>query len=221
MKMKKMILTAAALSCMSMTGAQVGIVEKLPAVDFNRETTSVMTALKERKSVRECDERPLTQQDLADVIWAANGINRPEEGRRTAPSSLNVQDIDIYAFTAKGVYLYEPKSHALKTVETGDHRKLLAGKPSPARKQDYVVKFPLILLFVSDLSRIGSDGEQARLTAAMDAAFVSENVNLFCAGAKMVTVTRASMDRKGIIELLKLNEKQLPMLNNAVGYPQK
>lgn len=220
MQIKIILLMAASFCCMAPAGAQDEKGINLPTHNENRNTTTVMKALALRKSVRECSEKELSLQDLSDILWAANGINR-EDGRRTAPSSLNVQDIEIYAFTAKSVYHYRPNAHSLETVVEGDHRKLLAGPPSPARKQDYVVKFPLILLYVSELSRINSEGEQARMTAAMDAAFVSENVNLFCAGAGLCTVTRASMDRKGIIALLNLNDMQLPLLNNAVGYPEE
>lgn len=219
MQIKKLLFAAATFCCMS-AGAQAEHEISLPAHNEDRNTTSVMKALAQRKSVRECSPKELNLQDLSDVLWAANGINRAD-GRRTAPSALNVQDIEIYAFTAKGVYHYKPKTHSLETVKTGDHRKLLAGPPSPARTQDYVAKFPLILLYVSELSRIGKDTEQARLTAAMDASFVSENVNLFCAGAGLCTVTRASMDRKRVSALLKLNDNQWPVLNNAVGYPEE
>lgn len=217
---KKLAFSAALFGCMTSSMAQTMNETKLPPPDLNRNTANVMKALAERKSVRECSDRELIPQDLSDVLWAANGINR-KDGKRTAPSSLNVQDVEIYAFTAKGVYLYLPEKHALKTIVVGDHRRVLAGPPSPARSQDYVVKFPLILLYVSNLSCIKSTGEQARLTAAMDVAFVSENVNLFCAGTGLCTVTRASMERVNIVKLLNLNDNQLPLLNNAVGYPKE
>lgn len=216
--MKRLVVAALALGCITLAEAQNGSEIKLPAPDLTRGTV-VMKALSERKAVRECADKELSIQDISDVIWAANGVNRPDEGRRTAPSALNVQDIDVYAFTPEGVYLYQPLSHSLKPVAEGDHRALLAGPPSPARTQEYVAKFPLILLFVSDLSRFGMEGEQVKLMAAMDAGVVSENVNLFCAATGLCTVTRASMDSKGVISLLKLNNKQLPLLSNPVGYP--
>lgn len=220
MVIKKLVFSAVLFGCMTSAMAQTMKETKLPSPNLNRNTANVMKALAERKSVRECSDRELTPQDLSDVLWAANGINR-KDGKRTAPSSLNVQDVEIYVFTAKGVYLYQPEQHALKTIATGDHRQILAGPPSPARNQDYVVKFPLILLYISNLSCIKSTGEQARLTAAMDVAFVSENVNLFCAGAGLCTVTRASMERGSVVKLLNLNDTQLPLLNNAVGYPKE
>lgn len=219
-RINKLLLTATFFGYMTSVVAQIGKETKLPVPDFNRNMTTVMKALAERKSVRVCSGKELENQDLSDILWAANGINR-KDGKRTAPSSLNAQDITIYAFTVKGVYLYQPETHSLKTIVVGDYRNILAGPPSPARSQEYVVKFPLILLYVSDLSRIKSTGEQARLTAAMDVAFVSENVNLFCAGAGLSTVTRASMERSNIVKLLNLKENQLPLLNNAVGYPKE
>ena len=62
--------------------------------DKNR-GSSVMKALSDRRSDREYANKELSLQDLSDLLWAANGINRPD-GKRTAPSALNKQDIDIY-----------------------------------------------------------------------------------------------------------------------------
>ena len=64
-----------------------------------------------RASVREFDPTALKLQDLSDMLWAANGINRPYEGKRTAPSAMNAQDIDIYVLMESGIYLYDPREH--------------------------------------------------------------------------------------------------------------
>ena len=52
----------------------------------------------------------------------------------------------------------------------------------------------------------------------VSAGIVSENINLFCAGAGLVTRPRMSMDTQAIKELLRLDETQTPLLNNPVGY---
>ena len=218
--MKRLVMAAVTAGCMTWAEAQDTKVIRLPEPDKTR-GTAVMQALADRVSVRECSSEELSLNDMSDVIWAANGINRPEEGRRTAPSALNKQDIDIYVFTAEGVYLYLPQEHALQQVAEGDHREALAGPPSPARAQDFVKDFPVILLFVSDLSRFGMEGERVKLMAAMDAGIVSENVSLFCASVGLCTVPRASMDEPAVRRLLKLGEQQIPLLNNPVGYPKK
>lgn len=180
---------------------------------------SVVEALWLRKSERECSLRALSLQDLSNVLWAANGVNRQDEGRRTAPSALNVQDICIYVFIREGVYLYEPVTHSLSLKVDGDRRSIIAGKPSPARSQEYAADFPLILLMVSDLRRFDMPADESVLQmAAIDGGIVSENISLFCASMGLVTVPRVSMDKEAIVKALKLTETQIPVINNPVGY---
>ena len=185
---------------------------KLNRPDLNR-GVNVMKAFSDRHSDREFSTRELSLQDLSDLLWAANGVNRPGDGKRTAPSALNKQDVDIYVFLAKGVYLYDALKHVLKLVAEGDHRAVVAGR------QDFVKQAPVSLVYVSDLSRFGMGlDEQVKLMGAMDAGIVSQNVNLFCAGVGLSTVPRASMDQEALRKLLKLSDTQVPMMNNPVGY---
>lgn len=181
---------------------------------------SVAEALWLRKSERECSMRALSLQDLSNVLWAANGVNRPEEERRTAPSALNVQDVRVYVFLPEGVYLYEPVTHSLSLKVEEDHRKIIAGNPSPARSQEYAADFPVTLLMVSDMERFGMPiDENVRQMAAIDAGIVSENISLFCASIGLVTVPRVSMDKDAVIQLLKLRaDTQIPIINNPIGY---
>lgn len=177
---------------------------------------NIMKAFANRHSDREFANKDLNIQDLSDLLWAANGINRPSDGKRTAPSALNKQDIDVYVIKQDGAYLYDAKQHSLKPITAGDHRSAVAGG------QDFVKTAPVCLVYVSDLSRFGKDiSEQTRLMGAMDAGIVSQNVNIFCAGVGLSTVPRASMDQNTLKKLLKLSDSQIPMMNNPVGYPIK
>lgn len=205
----KTIITAFALSICTGGYAQQEI--KLPAPNKAR-GSQVTKALSDRQSDRECAARELSQKDLSDLIWAANGINRPQSGKRTAPSAMNRQDIEVYVFTAKGAYHYIATEHALKLIASGDHRKLLSGG------QDFVTKFPVSLVLISDLSKFGTINDTNRMAAAIDAGIVSQNINIFCAGTGLSTVTRMTMDNNAIKKLLKLNDFHLPLLNNPVGY---
>ena len=72
----------------------------------------LIDALKLRRSTRAYSERALEPQVLSDLLWAADGVNRPS-GDRTAPYWRHIMVIDIYAAMADGVWLYEPKAHAL------------------------------------------------------------------------------------------------------------
>ncbi len=173
----------------------------------------VMEALSVRASVREFDSTTLSIQDLSDLLWAANGINRPDEGKRTASSAQNAQDIDVYACMESGCYLYDAAEHVLKPVAEGDHRPHIAGR------QEQVTQAPVICLLVSDISRFRSGTDSLKLVwAAIDAGIVSQNISLFCASTGLATRPRASMDQEKLREVLKLKESQHLMLNHPVSY---
>lgn len=175
---------------------------------------SVMKAFANRASATDFSSRALSLQDLSDLLWAANGINRAESGKKTAPSAMNAQDIDIYVFISTGTYLYEASTGTLKGIAAGDHRALVYDR------QEVFANAPVMLVLVSDISRFRGNDNETRLSwAAMDAGIVSQNISLFCAGTGLITRPRAFMNREGIKELLGLSESQIPLLNNPVGFP--
>ena len=175
----------------------------------------VMKAFSDRHSDRVFDEKDLNLSDLSDLLWAANGINRPD-GKRTAPSAMNKQEIDVYVIRKDGAYLYDAKSHTLNPIAKGDHRGLVAGS------QDFVNATPVSLVMVIDLEKLGNaTSEQTRLMGAVDAGIVSQNINIFCAGVGLSTVPRATMDQTGLRKVLQLKDTQLPIMNNPIGYPKK
>ncbi|MDR1593324.1 MAG: SagB/ThcOx family dehydrogenase [Prevotellaceae bacterium] len=177
--------------------------------------SSIMKALSDRHSEREFSKEKLSLQDLSDLLWAANGINRPD-GRRTAATARNNQDIDLYAIMEEGAYFYDANAHELKPIAEGDHRPLIADR------QVSVSDAPVSLLIVSDLSRfIGIDSEGQKRCGALDAGIVSQNIMLFASGCGLVTVPRASMKIDELKKILNLSETQVPMLNNPVGYSKK
>ena len=174
---------------------------------------TVLESLWDRQSNNEFNERMLSQQDLSNLLFAAIGVNR-DNGKLTSPTASNRQEIRLFVFTAEGVSEYLNKENSLKPVATGDHRDLIAGR------QDWVKSAPVILLIVADGQLFGRIDERSRTMMAVDAGIVCENINLFCAGAGLVTRPRASMDTEAIKSLLGLDETQTPLLNNPVGYPK-
>lgn len=176
----------------------------------------VMEAFSLRASSTQFSDKKLSIQDLSDLLYAANGVNRKDIGKRTAPSAMNSQDIDIYVFLQEGVYLYDAVNNVLNPVVSGDQRMLIAGR------QEVVAKAPAILLLVSDISRFKFPDEAMKLDgAAKDAGIVSQNINIFCSGTGLITRTRGSMEIEKVKSVLQLKESQRPMLNNPVGYPSK
>ena len=197
---------------LSVAASAADKIVKLPKPNLNR-AGSVMKALSERQSTREYASKALNLADLSDLLWAANGINRPESGKRTAPSALNKQDVDVYVILPEGSYLYDAKNHQLTLVAEGDYRDAVAGG------QDFVKAAPLSLVLVSDVSRFGdAQKTQNQVVGALDVGIVSQNISLFCSAAKLATVPRGSMDATQLKKVLKLKDAQIPMLNHPVGY---
>ncbi len=174
---------------------------------------SLMQALSDRASQREFADKQLSLEDLSSLLWAANGVNR-EDGKRTAPSAVNAQDIDIYVCMASGAYLYDAKQSQLSRITTEDLRPAVCGKQP--------MEAPVFLVMIADISRypegLASQRQLVESFAAMDAGYVSGNIGLYCAAAKLATVPRASMDKEALTKALNLKDTQILILNNPVGY---
>ena len=186
----------------------------LPKPNLQRQTLTVMETFQQRKSVREYRPEQLSEQDLSDLLWAACGVNR-DNGNLTAPTAMNRQEIRLYVVCEKGISLYDPKAHTLTQVAEGDHRTLIAGS------QAFAKEAPISLLMVGDFDKFGSTAPHAKTMVAVDAGIVSQNIDIFCTAAGLATVPRATMDVKALQSILGLNENQVPLLNNPVGYPKK
>lgn len=211
-KMKKLVLVVLLFVVAAGVQAQELQSVKLNKPDKNRNMT-LMRALENRHSEREFSDRKLGLQELSDLLWAANGINRPSSGKRTAPSAMNAQEIDVYVCMEDGCYRYDAKGHQLEPVSKGDARAAVAGQ------QAFVKKAPVCVVLVADLSRFKSpNSDQSLLMGACDAGIVSQNISLFCTAAGLATVPRASMDQEALREALSLNDSQHLILNHPVGY---
>lgn len=205
------------ISCLLALTVSGAYAQELKSIKLNRPDTkrgmSLMQTLEKRCSVREYADKKLTIQDLSDLLWAANGVNRPESGKRTAPSAMNMQEVAVYVCMPEGAYLYDAKTHTLNPVAKGDLRPAVAGQ------QSFAAKVPVCLVLVADISRFTSGNkEQNLLMGAVDAGIVSQNISLFCTAAGLATVPRASMDQNKLRGALKLNESQHLLMNHPVGY---
>jgi len=174
-----------------------------------------MQVLKSRQSSRDFSTDSIPLPVLSNLLWAACGVNRTESGKRTSPSAMNWQEIDLYIVTASGVFRYDAKTHALEQILTGDIRERTGSQP-------FVKEVPVNLVYVADYARMsrGSD-EDKMLYSAADAGFISENVYLFCASEGLATVVRGSVDRSELAKVMKLRPDQKIILAQSIGYPKK
>ncbi|MDR0330978.1 MAG: SagB/ThcOx family dehydrogenase, partial [Chitinispirillales bacterium] len=213
--MKKLAVMTAALLCAALSYAQA---EELKAVALKKpdmaKKATLMDALSKRSSAREFNAKKLSDQDLADLLWAGNGINRPSRAPkpgRTAPSARDAQDIDIYAITPEGAYLYDAKKNTLEPIAAGDFRAQITAQPG-------IAAAPVNLILVSDLTRLSGDDAAKASAADMDAGIVSQNISLFCAAAGLATVPRGMIEKDKVAAALKLKATQKIILNHPVGY---
>ncbi|MFZ0964666.1 MAG: SagB/ThcOx family dehydrogenase [Terriglobia bacterium] len=175
----------------------------------------LMQALKDRHSTREFSSDKLSPQVLANLLWAAFGINRPDTGQRTAPSAMNRQEIDIYVALPDGLFVYDPKGNKLDPILAQDVRGATGVQP-------FVKDAPLNLVYVADFAKTGKGSEEDRnFYTAADAGFIGENVYLFCASEGLAVVVRGSVDRTALAKLMKLRPDQKILLAQTVGYPKK
>lgn len=173
---------------------------------------TLMEALQQRHSTWQHPATPLTDAELATVLWAAAGINRPDAGRITAPSAINAQDIQVFVLRQDGTYRYDAAAHQLLVVNRKDLREAAAGRDPKPRTA------PVILLLVSDLSKFGGrGGDKLREMAAFDAGYVSQNICLACTALGLNTVPRMTMDAQALKDALSLSEQQIPLLNHPIS----
>ena len=168
----------------------------------------LMEALANRKTNRDFTQDELTPQQLSDLLWAAAGVNRPD-GRRTAPTARNAQQIEIYILNKEGAYLYLPKEHALQLIEKGDHR-------TSGASQERFQECPLMLIFVANYDKMEGFSEESKvLFGGTDTGNISQNVYLYCAQENLATCALGSIHRDKLKELLKYNGTAV--LGQSVG----
>ena len=211
--MIRIIFSSVILFCAFHVPAQDLKVIKLNAPDKTR-GPAVMKALNDRRSDREYAPESLRLQDLSDLLWAANGINRAD-GKRTAPSCRNFQEVEVYVIMSEGAYLYDAQEHALNPVAAGDYRDAVAAS------QDFAKTAPISIVLVADMTKFGNMSENSKLMAAVDVGIVCQNINVACAGLGLVTIPRATMDQATLKDALKLTDHHLLLMNNLVGYLKK
>ena len=170
-----------------------------------------INALKERRTIRHIREEEIPMELISSLLWSAYGYNRPDEMKRVVPSAVNVQEYDIYLFTREGIYLYNAEKNAIHLVVKGDHRKEIS-------QQKHFEMAPISIVMVANYDRMGvfKSTEDRDFYAAVDAGYISQNIYLFCASAKLGTVACGGINRDAIHKLLNIKNGRA-MLAHPVG----
>jgi hypothetical protein len=221
--MRKIVIACAILGLFLMVTpnfslAQDAEVIKLPPPQMEG-GMPLMQALKLRQSTRGGfgPDVPLSMQVISNLLWAADGVNRPGN-HRTAPSAADWQNIDIYVTTAAGLFLYDPIKHELKVLGKEDVRAV-------AGQQDFVKTAPLNLIYIADMARAVFGGkkmpEVEQTWSFANVGLIAQNVYLFCASENLACIVRAMVDQAAITKTLKLRPEQKVILSQTVAHFKK
>lgn len=194
-----------------------------PAKDGGK---SVIAALWERRTNRDISDKPLADQELSNLLWAAWGVNRPEGVRgkpgRTAATASNSQEIDLYVVLPAGIYLYDGPAHKLMPVVEGDHRGTVG-----RRRGGRMAQAPAILVFVADIGKYASapfqepglkDPDIQKSYYNIAIGLISGNVYLYAASAGLAAWFH-NCNKPALTELLKLGPDQRVVYAQTVGHP--
>ncbi|MDR1552910.1 MAG: SagB/ThcOx family dehydrogenase [Prevotellaceae bacterium] len=157
-----------------------------------------------RHSERTFVKREMPLQTLSDLLWVANGFNRPD--RRTAPTGSNKQEMELYVVCDTGVFFYDAKQNLLKFIAQGDFRIALG-------QLHISTNAAVSIVMVADLDK--SSIENARISSG----YISQNIYLFAAASEdLGTVARGSFNRDDLPKVLQLKNNQAVVLVQPVGY---
>jgi SagB-type dehydrogenase family enzyme len=173
----------------------------------------LMQALNERKTQRTFAETELSMQQISDMLWAASGVNR-EDGRMTAPTASNNQQVVIFIGLKDAVYEYLPKTHELKLIVAGDHRAVFSKHP-------FAKTAPVALAFVSNYDKMSKYNDETRWKySCTDVGNVSQNVYLYASSEGLATVVLGGFDAEPLKAELGLGDNYVPILTQVIGFPK-
>ncbi len=190
--------------------------------------TSLLRALRLRRTTRDLSEKKLPLHTLSDLLWAACGVNRKQGPfgipGRTAATASNSQEIDVYVALADATYRYDPVHHRLLEAVAGDLRRHAIG-----RGQDGAgAKAPVRLVYVADIDKLVHtqgfqepgllDPDVQRSYYYVDTGLIAANVYLFAAATGLAAWFH-NCDRPALAEKLRLRREQRVLFAQTIGYP--
>ncbi len=183
---------------------------------------STEEALQRRRSVRDYQDKPLSLQEISQLLWAAQGITG-EYGMRTAPSAGALYPIELYLVAgrvdglAAGIYRYHPKGHELLKVADGDKRRDLY---LAALDQESLRDGAAAVVIAAVYGRTtGKYGERGIRYVHMEVGGVAENIHLQALSLDVGTVFVGAFDDEMVKNVVTMAEGEEPLAIMPLGIP--
>ena len=199
-------------------------------------TLSVLEALDARKTELNFSDEPLSDQQMSNLLHAADGINR-KGNHRTTPTTLDWRENDIYVLKSNGIWRWVPERRSLLFCVMHDVRELACVINVPFSLP------PAILVFVTDFSRtrgvltetlasivprihaVGIDEKDIevlrRRATALDTGAKIQSVHLAAAAMGLACATCPAVRTERLAEALHLRNDEEVCAIALVGNPAK
>ena len=211
-------------------GAQLSYILPSPNTDG---AVSVESAMAKRRSQRNYVDRPISAEQLSQILWAAYGVteqtpDRPniKGGLRTTPSAGALYPFEIYAIVSKvngieaGAYRYDPIEHKIIRVIDKDIREEFS---AAAVGSVFIKDAPVILFYSAIFSRMTVKyGDRGRdRYVCMDLGHSAQNVYLQAEAMNLGTCAIGAFSDNRISRLMQLAEDEEPLYIMPIGYYYK
>jgi SagB-type dehydrogenase family enzyme len=209
------------LSCwvqQGMTETRIKLPE--PAV---RDGTALTDALAKRRSVRDYSGREISLEQLAQLLWSAQGINHPS-GLRTAPSAGALYPLELLvvadrvAGLDRGVYRYRVDQHVLELVTGGNiHGRLAKAAMGQAWVSDSAAVLVITAIYERTTRKYGHRGKRY---VHIEVGHAAQNVLLQAVALGLGAGMAGAFDDAVIARLLALPASEHPLYLLPVGWPE-
>jgi len=196
---------------------------KLPAPRHDS-NTSVESAMRQRRSVREFQGEALSLQEISQLLWATQGITDPD-GKRTAPSAGATYPLEVFLVAGKegglpaGLYRYRPREHDLVCDAEGDRRAKLA---TAALEQEWLADAPVTIVIAAVYERTARKYRQrAERYVHIEVGHAAQNVHLQAVALALGTVVVGAFDDAEVKRVLSLAANEQPLCLMPVGKPRR
>jgi SagB-type dehydrogenase family enzyme len=186
--------------------------------------TSLEKSLHERQSTRRYAPGMISLSEISQLLWAAQGVNRPN-GFRTTPSAGALFPLEVYLVAAAvegmpaGVYRYLPGSHSLAPLGRGDVRERLS---SAALGQECVRGGAAVLVIAAAYHRTtGKYGQRGKRYVHIEAGAAAQSVHLQAAALGLGTVFIGAFDDDLVEDVVGMPSSESPLGLMPVGRKAK
>jgi SagB-type dehydrogenase family enzyme len=180
---------------------------------------SLTEALAKRRSARAYTAEPLTQQQIAQLLWAAQGVT-DDKGHRTAPSAHAEYYLHVYVATADGFFRYDPPTHTMTRLVKTDVRAALS---EATGGQASVAKAPAVFVITVDHERgLAKAGpERVGRLVYVEAGHACQNILLQATALGLAGVPVGGFDDAKLAKTISAGSGEKPAYLVPIGHPQK